>query len=289
MPVYTVHEPPRKEDDRDDDASRIGARFVFVRDGFHFWAFLLAPLWMLRHRMWLELIAYLLLIAGITFGLQSLGVAESAGFAVGLLLSLLVGMEASSLRRWKLSRRGFASVGVVVGDDLEDAERRFFDGWTARERPTARDASAAAVAFLGRPRPRSSGCSRNRKRGRDRRDRRLRLGQPALGGESVRARGARVRLGSADPGHRRPGDRAQGGPRGAARRRRLRGLPPRAPRGPRHGRGAERDGAQERPAVPRHLRRHAADGRARARIRGGRGPRLDPGRGRPHHAGRRRA
>ena len=30
--------------------SRIGARFVFVRDGFHFWAFLLAPLWMLRHR-----------------------------------------------------------------------------------------------------------------------------------------------------------------------------------------------------------------------------------------------
>ena len=71
MPVYTVHEPPRKEDDRDDDAIAHGARFVFVRDGFHFWAFLLAPLWMLRHRMWLELIAYLLLLAGITFGLQA--------------------------------------------------------------------------------------------------------------------------------------------------------------------------------------------------------------------------
>ena len=133
MPVYTVHEPPRKEDD--DDTLAHSARFVFVRDGFHFWAFLLAPLWMLRHRMWLELIAYLLLIAGITFALQRLGVAESAGFAVGLLLSLLVGMEAPSLRRWKLSRRGFASVGVVVGDDLEEAERRFFDGWTAREEP----------------------------------------------------------------------------------------------------------------------------------------------------------
>ena len=132
MPVYTVHEPPRKEDDRDDDAIALGARIVFVRDGFHFWAFLLAPLWMLRHRMWLELIAWLLLLAGVTFALRGLGVGAGGGFVVALLLALLVGMEASSLRRWKLSRRGFAGLGVVVGDDLEQAERRFFDGWTAQ-------------------------------------------------------------------------------------------------------------------------------------------------------------
>ena len=50
-----------------------------MRDGFHFWAFLLAPLWMLRHRLWLEFIAYVLLIGGITFGLRRLGVAETAG------------------------------------------------------------------------------------------------------------------------------------------------------------------------------------------------------------------
>ena len=150
MPVYTVHEPPRSDGDRDDDAIAHGARFVFVRDGFHFWAFLLAPLWMLRHRMWLELIAWLLLLAGITFTLEGLGVAESAGFAVALLLSLLVGIEASSLRRWKLSRRGFASVGVVVGDDLEDAERRFFDGWTAQNEPSARAAPPPPPSqFLG--------------------------------------------------------------------------------------------------------------------------------------------
>ncbi len=34
---------------------------------------------------------------------------------------------------------------------------------------------------------------------------------------------------------------------------------------------------RQRPAVPRHLRRHAAHGRARPRIRRHRGPRLDPG------------
>jgi len=148
MPVYTVHEPPRKEDDRGDDALAHSARFVFVRDGFHFWAFLLAPLWMLRHRMWLELIAYLLLIGGVTFALQRLGVAGSAGFVVYVLLSLLVGMEASSLRRWKLSRRSFASVGVVVGDELEEAERRFFDAWTAQGEPRAR-ATTPSAPFVG--------------------------------------------------------------------------------------------------------------------------------------------
>lgn len=140
MPVYTVHEPPRKADDSDDDALAHSARFVFVRDGFHFWAFLLAPLWMLRHRMWLEFIFYALIVAAITFALRRLGVAEVAGGWVALLIAVLVGIEASSLRRWKLSRRGFDNPGVVVGEDLEEAERRFFDGWVVEP---ARPASMA--------------------------------------------------------------------------------------------------------------------------------------------------
>jgi hypothetical protein len=89
---------------------------------------------MLRHRMWLEVIAYFLVVGAITFGLRRLGI-EGAGFWIAFLIALLVGIEASSLRRWKLSRRGFSNLGVVVGDNLEDAERRFFDGWVAEERP----------------------------------------------------------------------------------------------------------------------------------------------------------
>jgi hypothetical protein len=133
MPVYTVHEPPR----RDDEIVAHTARFQFVRDGFHWWALLLTPFWMLRHRMWLEAIAYLALIGGITYGLNSLGVGNSAGPWVAVLLSLLVGLEASSLRRWKLSRRGFENLGVVVGEDLDIAERRFFDGWVVQGRRSA--------------------------------------------------------------------------------------------------------------------------------------------------------
>jgi hypothetical protein len=133
MPVYTVHEPPR----RDDEIVAHTARFQFVRDGFHWWALLLTPFWMLRYRMWLELVVYLALVGGITFGLNRLGVADSAGPWVAILLSLLVGLEASSLRRWKLARRGFENLGVVVGEDLDIAERRFFDGWVVQGRRSA--------------------------------------------------------------------------------------------------------------------------------------------------------
>jgi hypothetical protein len=144
MPVYTVHEPPRR--DSDDDVIAHTSRFRFVRDGFHFWAFLLAPFWMLRHRMWLEFIAYLLIVGGITFALRRLGIEEAAGVWVALLLAILIGMEAPSLRRWKLARRGFENRGVVVADDLEMAERRFFDGWMA-------DGDAPASSFVPPPPP----------------------------------------------------------------------------------------------------------------------------------------
>ena len=55
MAVYTVHQPPLKKYEAAPDPER----FAFVRDGFSFWAFLLGPLWMLRHRMWLVLLGYI--------------------------------------------------------------------------------------------------------------------------------------------------------------------------------------------------------------------------------------
>ena len=153
MPVYTVHEPPR----RDDELLAHTARFRFVRDGFHFWAFLLAPLWMLRHRLWLEFIAYALLIGGTTFALRRLGVAESAGLWVALLVAVLIGIEASSLRRWKLARQGYDNLGVVVAEDEDIAERRFFDGWvgdTGRLTPPPPPSPPAPSPF-DRPAPSS--------------------------------------------------------------------------------------------------------------------------------------
>jgi hypothetical protein len=125
MSVYTVHEPPPRTHETAADPTR----FVFVRDGFHFWAFLLGPVWMLWHRLWLVFVLYLVLSGALHVGLWLTGATSATTFFVGLLVSILIGLEASTLRRWTYHRRGWATVGVVAAADAETAERRFYDSW----------------------------------------------------------------------------------------------------------------------------------------------------------------
>ena len=68
MPVYTVHAPVT-------NGAGIAAtdRFAFVRDGFHFWAALLGPLWLVWHRLWLALIGWIVLRSRSTSGWRRLG------------------------------------------------------------------------------------------------------------------------------------------------------------------------------------------------------------------------
>ena len=125
MAVYTVHEPlPRKA-----ETSANPDRFAFVRDGFYFWAFVLGPVWMLWRRLWLVTLLYIVVSAAVQVGLWALGASDTVGFIVGVLIALLVGFEAGTLRRWTLTRRGWRNAGVVVGEDIETAERRFFAAW----------------------------------------------------------------------------------------------------------------------------------------------------------------
>ena len=127
MPIYTVHEPPLRRYETEPDP----VRFAFVRDGFSFWAFVLGAIWMLRYRLWLVLIGYIVLVAAIATGLHVVGVPTGARFLVAFLIALLLGLEATALRRWTLTRRGWVNLGVVAGPDQETAERRFFDAWVA--------------------------------------------------------------------------------------------------------------------------------------------------------------
>lgn len=138
MSVYTVHEPPALATDGLPEAER----FVFVRDGFSFWAFIAAPLWMLWHRMGLVLAGYVVLTVALAFVLVVLGASYTALAVVGLFIAILIGLEASTLRRFTLRRRGWRNVAVISGDDMEDAERRFFDAWL-RQTPGQDQAGAA--------------------------------------------------------------------------------------------------------------------------------------------------
>jgi hypothetical protein len=128
MPVYTVHAPTAYAAD-----FRATDKFVFVRDGFHFWAMVLGPLWLTWKRLWLALLGWLVLTIGLEVAAVELG-GGAAATIIGIIIAVLMGLEASTLQRWTYSRRKWRQLDVVVADDEESAERRFFDRFTAGKR-----------------------------------------------------------------------------------------------------------------------------------------------------------
>jgi hypothetical protein len=148
MPTYTVHQPPAKNGRAVDPQ-----RFVFVRDGFHFWAFLLTLPWLIYRRLWLALLGYVLLTAAMAVLFHFLRTPSGSQAAIGLLLGVLFGLEAASLRRWTYRRRRWTNIGVVVGDDEEDAERRFFAEWVNRPAEVTPASAASAPSARVPPPP----------------------------------------------------------------------------------------------------------------------------------------
>jgi hypothetical protein len=146
MAVYTVHEPPPSGDDMRD-----AERVAFVRDGFAWLAFLFPLLWLLWHRMWLVLVLWIAVVVLVQWGASLVG--EPAPLIAAVVVALLVGFEASSLRRWTLERRGFRFAGVVAGADRSECERRFFSQWEgASPAPSAVATSRAAGPASAVPR-----------------------------------------------------------------------------------------------------------------------------------------
>jgi hypothetical protein len=150
MATYSVFEPSPR------NGARAADRVTFIRDGFSWGAFFLGPLWMLWRWLWLVLIVFVVVLVAIEFALQWLAVPQEARAVVAFLIALLLGLEGASLRRWTLLRRGWRDRGVVIADDLEAAERRFFDAWArgrtaadAPNRPAAMRAAGSASDVVG--------------------------------------------------------------------------------------------------------------------------------------------
>ena len=72
MRVYTVHAPVASGADL-----AAADKFVFVRDGFHFWAAVATVIWLLWHRLWLVLIGWIALMVAIQFGMWPLAPAAA--------------------------------------------------------------------------------------------------------------------------------------------------------------------------------------------------------------------
>lgn len=130
MQFYTVHEPPNPPVDRIERAASlemIGDRFVPA-------AVVLGPIWLLANRLWHAFAVYLCV------ALIAVAVIHAAGLNwrwLSLLfsaLNLIVAFEGPSLRRWALERRGWQTLGMVSGRDIDECERRFLESWLPDQR-----------------------------------------------------------------------------------------------------------------------------------------------------------
>lgn len=141
MKVFTVHEPP-------DAGSRRLDRIVFVKEGFSWPALFVPMFWLLWHRMWWVLLAWLAIGAGLGVVGE---VFESLGFVVGVasvLFAFWFALEANALRRWSLAQKGWRMLDVAAGRDREEAEQSFFrrdSAQPASARPAANSASGRST------------------------------------------------------------------------------------------------------------------------------------------------
>jgi hypothetical protein len=135
MAIYTIHKPPLG----DMEQSR------FIREGVNFFALVVPLIWLVWHRLWLALLAYVAVMIAI-------GLAGRVMGGVGaILLSALPGLylfvEGNELLRNRLSRSGYTLADVVEGDNVRDAEIRYFTDAVpvAAERDSAPSAKPEAL------------------------------------------------------------------------------------------------------------------------------------------------
>jgi hypothetical protein len=126
-------------------------RVVFLLEKFSWPAFVLGPLWLLWNRLWLGFAFWLAAVALIAAAIATL---RPDSFIEALVLavpSLILALEATELRRQKLVASGFREAGVVLAEDIESAERRFFDRWLSREK--AKPLPPSSLPPLPQPAP----------------------------------------------------------------------------------------------------------------------------------------
>jgi hypothetical protein len=118
---------------------------VFVREGFNWWALLFPLPWLAVQGMWIVLLVALGAQFAIWAIAEALGFGEAMRLIFSCAINLILGFEGNSLLRWTYERRGFKSLGLVQGDDLEAAEYRFF---TEIGVPFVKEPAAAPMPVL---------------------------------------------------------------------------------------------------------------------------------------------
>lgn len=117
---FTVHLAPAG------GRTGVDERVEFVPDAFAVLAFVAPWLFFLLNRMWLAFALYLAAAAAVTAALVASGLPQPFATGISVGLHILIGLEAWSLKRWTLARRGYEEAAVVVAPNKDEAERRWF-------------------------------------------------------------------------------------------------------------------------------------------------------------------
>ncbi|MCW2315862.1 hypothetical protein M2322_001406 [Rhodoblastus acidophilus] len=120
MFLYSVFQPVGARESAAEGA-------VFVRQGFDRFAFLLTPVWAIRHRLWRMLGLWALwaaVVAALAAALRLDGAVATLVYTLG---ALGFGLEADRAREEALARKGLLLQGLSLGETAGDAERIYFD------------------------------------------------------------------------------------------------------------------------------------------------------------------
>lgn len=141
MSLYTVHEPPHRAIDRIERAEAM----LFLKDGFDWSAFAMAPVWLLMNRLWLGLALYVAAALAIAAGANALEL-DPGWISLGIVgLHAIIGYEAHALQVMSLEQRGWVHAGSVMGASEPECERRFFENWLPTQAPLRYHPSVATT------------------------------------------------------------------------------------------------------------------------------------------------
>jgi hypothetical protein len=140
MVTYTLHVPAGARPG-DPDALE---RAELVKDGFAWGAFVFTFFWFFVQRLWLAGLGVLIGLIAFAAVLEVLDVHPLAGFVAQLLLNLLIGLEANSLKRWTYARRSRPAVAIVTASGRDEAEEKAFAQWLADPGPSRPVLTASA-------------------------------------------------------------------------------------------------------------------------------------------------
>ncbi len=118
MRIYTMHTRPWSAAP-DQDA-------VSVKEGFCWPALFIPFFWALWHRLWLPVVAIVVVLA-VAAGITELTNLDPVVIgAVEIAVAFVYGFLGNDWRRRNLAARGFVEAGIVAGRDRATAEHRYF-------------------------------------------------------------------------------------------------------------------------------------------------------------------